>query len=69
MMTVKSISVFLILAIFFCIGWLFKELYWVPKINGKENLVGLYGTVSIHRDKFGIPHIVAKTSDLDAFLG
>lgn len=68
-MTVKSIGVFLILAIFFCIGWLFKELYWVPKINDKAHLVGLYGTVSIYRDNFGIPHIVAKTSDLDAFFG
>ena len=31
------------------------------------HLVGLYGTVLIYRDNFGIPHIAAKTSNLDDF--
>ncbi len=35
--------------------------------TGTQHLKGLKGEVTITRDKYGIPHIVAKNSDLDAF--
>lgn len=39
----------------------------LPKTQGVEYVVGLHGPVHVYRDQYGVPHIVAVKSDLDAF--
>ncbi len=39
-----------------------------PQLTGTAELRGLTGTVSVTRDRWGVPHIVARASDADALF-
>jgi penicillin amidase len=65
---VRTFKVFFVIyLIFFGVG---AYIYFQsrPTLEGKMSLKGLQGKVTITRDQYGVPHIAAEKSDLDAFF-
>ena len=62
-----GIVVFLVVVLF--AAWLWITRWPYPKTRGKLTLEGLSAPVEIFRDRYGVPHIYARTSEDLFFAG
>ncbi|GII93122.1 penicillin acylase family protein [Sinosporangium siamense] len=63
----RIVSVLLVLALVFAGAAVWAVQRSFPQVDGTLTVKGLTGKVTIYRDKFGIPHIYADTSE-DLFM-
>ncbi len=50
------------LVVILMVGWLILSRISFPRVRGTERIEGLSAPVTIQRDRFGVPHIYARTT-------
>lgn len=65
---VRIVAFLCVMALVLRVGLMALKHETQPKTNGIVYVAGLHGPVFIERDKNGVPHILAKNSDNDAFF-
>ncbi|AWN24185.1 penicillin acylase family protein [Deinococcus irradiatisoli] len=67
MRVLRAFGVFVLaLLLLAAAGAIYLNVVTNPRLSGELNLPGLQGPVTITRDRWGVPHIVAERSDADA---